>query len=185
MIKSNLSISRFALEFCVPFRLHLSLAGEIPVRSLLQRPMMVCVAIATFMIWSTHAPAQNQPKPDGTGSKEAAVFEGAKGNIVQVKLGNNSWLMQLDPKVVVTFTGTAETDFVQLAQAPLMVRIKAEVHNRQKKVLEPVTEIEIINISETEKPEPSSMVSVEALPQTHLNPRDRNLKHSVTKSLVR
>ncbi len=31
--------------------------------------------------------------------------------------------MQLDAKATVTFTGTAETDFVQLAQAPLMCAI--------------------------------------------------------------
>lgn len=103
-------------------------------------------------IWSVNVPAQNQPKLDGTGSKEAAIFEGAQGKIVQLKLGMNSWLMQLDPKVVVTFTGTAETDFVQLAQAPLMVRFKTEVNIRQKKATEPVTEIEIININETDKP---------------------------------
>lgn len=114
--------------------------------------MLVCLAIAVMLIWSTHVPAQNQPKPDGTGSKEAAVFEGAQGKIVQLKLDTNSWLMQLDPKVVVTFAGTAETDFVQLAQLPLMVRFKAEVNTRQKKAMEAVTEIEIINVSETEKP---------------------------------
>jgi len=128
------------------------LLGEISVHIVIQRPILVCLAIATWLIWSTTAPAQNQPKPDGTGNKEAAVFEGAQGKIVQLKLGNNSWLMQLDPKVVVTFTGTAETDFVQLAQAPLMVRFKTEVNTRQKKATETVTEIEIVNLSETEKP---------------------------------
>jgi hypothetical protein len=122
------------------------------VRILLQRPMLFCMAIATLLIWSAHVPAQTQPKPDGTGTKEAAVYEGIKGNIVGLKLGNNSWLMQLDPKAVVTFTGTAETDFVQVAQLPLMVRIKAEINTRQKKATETVTEIEILNVSETEKP---------------------------------
>ncbi len=121
-------------------------------RIILQRPMLLCLAMALVLIWSAHVPAQTPPKPDGTGTKEAAVYEGAQGNIVQLKLGTNSWLMQLDPKVVITFTGTAETDFVQLAQAPLMVRFKAEINERQKKATEAVTEIEIINVSETEKP---------------------------------
>jgi hypothetical protein len=117
--------------------------------------MLFCLAIALMLIWSAQSPAQyqqQQPKPDGTGNKESAVYEGMKGNIVGLKLGANSWIMQLDPKVVVTFTGTAETDFIQVAQLPLMVRIKAEINTRQKKATETVTEIEIINVSETEKP---------------------------------
>lgn len=117
-----------------------------------QRPIWWCLVCALLSIWAAGVPAQNQPKLDGTGSKEAAIFEGAQGNIVQLKLGNNSWLMQLDPKVVVTFAGTAETDFIQLAQAPLMVRFKAEINERQKKATEAVTEIEIVNLSDTEKP---------------------------------
>lgn len=121
-------------------------------RVIFQRPMLLCLAIALLLIWSANTPAQTPPKPDGTGSKEAAVYEGMQGNIVGLKLGANPWFMQLDPKVVITFTGTAETDFVQLAQTPLMVRFKAEVMTRQKKVTEAVTEIEIINVSETEKP---------------------------------
>lgn len=121
-------------------------------RFLLQRPMLVCCAIFVVSIWSAQVPAQTQPKPDGTGSKETAIYEGAQGKIVQLKLGNNSWLMQLDPKVVVTYTGTAETDFIQLAQPPLMVRFKTEVNTRQKKATETVTEIEVVNMSETEKP---------------------------------
>jgi len=114
--------------------------------------MLLCLAIALMLIWSVHVPAQTPPKPDGSGNKETAIYEGMQGKIVGFKLGANPWLMQLDPKVVVTFTGTAETDFVQLAQAPLMVRFKAEINTRQKKATEAVTEIEIINASETEKP---------------------------------
>ncbi len=75
-----------AAVFLIDVRL---LLGEVSVHIVIQRPILVCLAIATWLIWSTNAPAQNQPKPDGTGNKEAAVFEGAQGKIVQLKLGNN------------------------------------------------------------------------------------------------
>lgn len=122
-------------------------------RIVFQRPIFFLFSFVVALAWAVHVPAQNAPKPDGTGTKEAATFEGVvQGNIVQLKINNNSWLMQLDPKVVITFAGTAETDFIQLAQTPLMVRFKAEVNTRQKKATEAVTEIEIINANETDKP---------------------------------
>jgi hypothetical protein len=121
------------------------------VRCFFQRPF--CLALGLFVLaWTVHVPAQTPPKPDGTGTKEAATFEGAQGNVVQLKLGQNSWLMQLEPKAVITFTGTAETDFVELAKSPLMVRFRAEINTRQKKATAPVSEIEIVNLSEINKP---------------------------------
>ncbi len=121
-------------------------------RNVFHRPILLLFGLLLVLIWSAQVPAQNQQPKPVTANKEAAVFEGAQGKLVQLKLGQNSWLMQLDPKVVITFTGTAETDFVQLAQAPLMVRFKTEIHNRQKKATETVTEIEIINVNDTNKP---------------------------------
>ncbi len=121
--------------------------------TVLQRPTLLVLTFALVSMWSAHVPVQAAPpKPDGTGSKESAIYLGAQGNLVQVKLGENNWLMQLDPKVVVTYTGTAETDFLQLAQAPLMVRFKAEINTRLKKATEPVTEFEIINANDVNKP---------------------------------
>jgi hypothetical protein len=122
------------------------------VRNILHRPIFFLLGLLTLLIWSAQVPAQNQQAKPVTASKEAAVYEGVQGKMVQLKLGQNSWIMQFDPKVVITYTGTAETDFVQLAQAPLMVRFKTEVHNRQKKATEAVTEIEIINANDTNKP---------------------------------
>lgn len=123
-------------------------------RFVTQRPFLLVLGFLSIFAFSGNVPAQNNaaPKPDGTGTKEAAIYEGSQGKILQLKLGQNSWLMQLDPKAVITYSGTAETDFVQLAQAPLMVRFKAEIHNRQKKATETVTEVEIINANETNKP---------------------------------
>jgi hypothetical protein len=144
--------------------------------------MLLCLAVALMVIWTAHVPAQTPPKPDGSGNKEAATYEGVQGNIVGLKLGATSWLMQLDPKVVVTFTGTAETDFVQLAQAPLMVRFRAEINTRQKKATEPVTEIEIINVSELDKPG----VVVEAVggfagaPEVTKGPQPETQRYQVT-----
>ena len=120
-------------------------------RTILQRPNLLLLVIALVFIYSVHVPAeaQNAQAPKMVAAnKESAIYLGAQGNLVQVKLGENSWLMQLDPKVAITYTGTAETDFIQLAQAPLMVRFKAEIHNRQKKATEPVTEFEIINATD-------------------------------------
>src|SRR4051812_19192115 len=91
------------------------LAGRLFVPSVVQRPMLLCLVAVLTLIWSKRSPAQQAPpKTDGTATKETATYEGTQGNIVGFKVGVNPWLMQLDPKVVVTFTGTAETDFVQL-----------------------------------------------------------------------
>jgi len=109
-------------------------------------------SLASLLYWAgmaLPAAAQRQPnKPVFDNLVTPATLQGIRGNLCQVMVVNQPWLLQIDPKVKVEITGTAEPDYLALMQPPLMVRFKAEVNTKTKQATAAVTEMEILNPTE-------------------------------------
>jgi hypothetical protein len=108
------------------------------------------VAVVVFGCCLSTSAQPQPPKPEHMETE--ATLKGIKGNLCQVTIGQNTWLLQIDPKLKVEIKGTAELDYLPLVQLPLMVRYKTELNNRTKSATTPVTELEILNVSEQDRP---------------------------------
>jgi hypothetical protein len=96
------------------------------------------------------------PKPDAKYEEQDMTLLGAQvvgqNLIIQVEYENKNWLWQVDPKAKVEITGEADQDFLSVMPNFLVARIRSEVNVRQKAATAPVSEIEIMSISDTIKP---------------------------------
>ncbi|MGC4002993.1 MAG: hypothetical protein QM811_07610 [Pirellulales bacterium] len=145
------------------------------------------VATLAAALCGTPAFTQQQkaaPKPDTKINDVVITLHGAQGPLVQAEWDGKPWIMQVEAKAKIELTGTAELDYITLAKGPLLARVRTEVNTRQKVSTNPVSEVELVIMSDANIPGVSTDSGIASFGDSQPKPNNNPVQNAAVTGLV-